>query len=320
MAALFITVVVLSFILTSCNTIATPTTTQPTASATAEPTPTNTPEPTATPKPLYHFDRYALPQYAKEYLGKDLWDDYNTFLDALYEGETVVTFTKTKSMDQLEKIIRTMCCFFIPKDFISGKKYLFADSEPFTFDKETKTLTIKYLLPKEEYVKKVNAFVQTMESLINEHVTDMNNKFETAKEMYLCVVNHLDYVEDYTLTTYDAFMSKLALCEHYAKMYRYLLVQAGIENYLFNAATDGDMYHMWNIVRLGDDLYHMDPTWDCGNLFFFGMDDTKSKAEHKYDVKTQYANDALLNTNLTELVCDSDKYNDYWIDHNPTAE
>lgn len=61
-------------------------------------------------------------------------------------------------------------------------------------------------------------------------------------------------------TVYGALVKKKALCEGYAKSFSYMCNLLGIENIIVTGYTD--VPHMWNMVRLGDEWYHVDVTWD----------------------------------------------------------
>jgi len=61
-------------------------------------------------------------------------------------------------------------------------------------------------------------------------------------------------------TVYGALVKKKALCEGYAKSFSYMCNRLGIENIIVTGYTD--VPHMWNMVRLDGDWYHVDVTWD----------------------------------------------------------
>lgn len=59
---------------------------------------------------------------------------------------------------------------------------------------------------------------------------------------------------------YGALVEKRALCEGYAKAFSYLCNLSGIENMIVTGFTDID--HMWNMVKLDGEWYHVDVGWD----------------------------------------------------------
>lgn len=62
---------------------------------------------------------------------------------------------------------------------------------------------------------------------------------------------------DTVYSAYGALVEGDAVCQGYALAYRLLLEEAGIPSAMLTSAN-----HMWNLVQLGGDWYHVDVTWD----------------------------------------------------------
>lgn len=62
-------------------------------------------------------------------------------------------------------------------------------------------------------------------------------------------------------TAYGALCEGEAVCEGYAKSMQLLLTRVGISCGMVRGDADG-IFHMWNVVQLGGEWYHLDPTWD----------------------------------------------------------
>jgi len=62
-------------------------------------------------------------------------------------------------------------------------------------------------------------------------------------------------------TSYGAVVDGEAVCEGYAKSMQMLLTKAGIPCGMIRGDADG-VAHMWNVVELAGEWYHLDPTWD----------------------------------------------------------
>lgn len=90
---------------------------------------------------------------------------------------------------------------------------------------------------------------------------DMDD-YEKLKFLHDYLVQNCETDTNYKFadTVYGALVEKKALCEGYAKAYSYLCNLAGIEN----AIVTGETYvaHMWNMVKVGGNWYHVDITWD----------------------------------------------------------
>ena len=81
--------------------------------------------------------------------------------------------------------------------------------------------------------------------------------------------NHCDssvYLH-YVLNPDDNQYHYYTVCDGYARCYRRLMQRAGIETYYVDAANiDGwdKTGHAWNLVKIGENYYHVDVCWDDG--------------------------------------------------------
>ncbi len=62
-------------------------------------------------------------------------------------------------------------------------------------------------------------------------------------------------------SAYGALVTGEAVCEGYAKSMQIILSKVGIPCLTIRGEADG-ILHMWNVVELNDEWYHLDPTWD----------------------------------------------------------
>jgi len=258
-------------------------------------------------KKAFEFNPYYLPEYGKEFVGDNLFD-YNAIISALLKGQPQVFLTTIDNQAEFVQLRRAITIFYIAKNLLYDYRYTMGNG-PFSFNESTKTLTITYAYSKEECIKKNDEFKKLIEQIFKDNVTDIDNKLETSKELYLYVVKNTEYKLDMTLETYDAFVLHKAFCQTYSKMYQYLLWQVDIKNYL-SSSSDGD--HEWNMVCLDGKFYNMDTTWDSGNLSYFGMDDTRC-AQTGHGTNYLRPSDALLDNYAVKVPeCTSDIYNKYW--------
>jgi transglutaminase-like putative cysteine protease len=70
-------------------------------------------------------------------------------------------------------------------------------------------------------------------------------------------------------TAYGALVDGLAVCDGYARAYLHLLRMVGIESRIVLGNAGGE-HHAWNIIKLGGNWYHTDPTWNDPNSWLFG--------------------------------------------------
>lgn len=88
-------------------------------------------------------------------------------------------------------------------------------------------------------------------------------------------------------TAYAALIDKKAVCQGYAVLFYRMALEAGIDaRYIAGIGNGGP--HGWNIVKLGDEYYNLDATWDAGrqNYEYFLKTDKNFKDHARY---TDYA-------------------------------
>lgn len=115
-------------------------------------------------------------------------------------------------------------------------------------------------------------------------LNDMNIEIEKAADKIIEGItadmsdyDKLKYLHDYMIKTcesniedpladtiYGVLINRKARCEGYAKAYSYLCNRVGIENMIIMGNTT--VYHMWNMVKLDGNWYHVDLTWDKPNI------------------------------------------------------
>ena len=100
-----------------------------------------------------------------------------------------------------------------------------------------------------------------------------------------------------------------------------LLAHAGIESILVNGKSK-DVLHMWNMVKIDGEWYHLDPTWDDtddGTIYkYFNLSDEYILKDHTVSKHySELTDDEICGTNnkqkelfnLTLPECTSDKNN-----------
>lgn len=111
------------------------------------------------------------------------------------------------------------------------------------------------------FINKVDEIVSSVEGNMSE--------YDREKLIHDLVLGNCSYKSGVTgsgdgwqyFSAYGALVEGEAVCEGYAKSMQILLSQLGIECYVIRGEGD-NVGHMWNVVRLGGEWYHLDPTWD----------------------------------------------------------
>lgn len=114
------------------------------------------------------------------------------------------------------------------------------------------------------------AEITRMEDAIDEEVNRILDGITPDMSQYDIVKYFHDYIcENVTYddkaencnNIYGAFVNKRALCQGMAKAFSYLCGKVGIETLTITGDADG-IAHMWNMVKIGGEWYHIDPTYD----------------------------------------------------------
>ena len=113
------------------------------------------------------------------------------------------------------------------------------------------------------------------------------------KELYIhdYIVRTCTYSEsEYSSNAYGCLIDKKAVCSGYSRASMLLLKSAGIETILVGGTgvsqTQGRISHMWNVVWLDGDPYHLDVTWDDPGVddnithLYFNLSDRDIATDH----------------------------------------
>lgn len=114
------------------------------------------------------------------------------------------------------------------------------------------------------------------------------------KELYLhdYVVRSCTYSEaSDSSNAYGCLIGKKAVCSGYSRAMMLLLKNAGIDSIVVGGTgisqTQGQISHMWNVVWLDGDPYHLDSTWDDPGVddnithLYFNLSDRDISVDHK---------------------------------------
>ncbi len=117
-------------------------------------------------------------------------------------------------------------------------------------------------------------------------------------------------------TSYGCLVDKTAVCEGYSKAMQILLCNCGVECKTVAGIGNGEP-HMWNIVKIGGDWYHLDVTWDAADAnsryMYFNVDDKTIKKNHfigeQFQMSGVFRSNKMYNFDLPK--CTAKKYNYY---------
>lgn len=189
-----------------------------------------------------------------------------------------------------------------------------------------------YFMTPEEIIVDMNKIDKSVEDYLNGIKTEWNDLEKIIyTNNYLCKkCTYADVIKDKSHTLAGALADERPVCDGYSIAFKYLLKQIGIEASL---VTSNAMNHAWNLVKLNENYYHIDVTWNdddggCGKVnyeFFLVSDDAfenNRKASHyswvadysatdtKYDYSAEWLNTTnylLYKDNYWYYLSDSSK-------------
>lgn len=157
----------------------------------------------------------------------------------------------------------------------------------------------------QELCIKANAIIS---SIISPTMSD----YDKVKAIHDYICNNVAYTNEPNVDSqnaYGALINGYAVCGGYAEAYRLLVNLCDIDCMIILGNANGQ-YHSWNLVKLDNEWYHVDCTWDdidynhTFNYLYFLIDDTSIATVHNWN------RDAWVDQEITCKwpVCTSTKY------------
>lgn len=210
---------------------------------------------------------YSTPGNAEFYVPEGMETDYYR-LTALTDAEKEVYDNALNDLGNLRTIVPLEVDSSVLQkvlDIIRFEQlaYFHVSSRKTEINKETQEFEVffGYRFTADE-ISSMNIASERAAREIMENITPNMDDYDKLKYIhdYLVLNCENDTESPYSDTIYGALVQKKALCEGYAKAFSYLCNLAGIENTIVTGETN--VPHMWNMVKLGGNWYHVDVTWD----------------------------------------------------------
>lgn len=105
------------------------------------------------------------------------------------------------------------------------------------------------------------AFEGRAQTIIN-GARELEDVYEQEKYVHNAVMSLAEYDSGASMnqSAYSAMVEGRSVCAGYARAFQYIMQQMGIPCYYCTGYSGED--HAWNIVKLSDDYYNVDVTWD----------------------------------------------------------
>ncbi|MBR5498034.1 MAG: hypothetical protein IKV76_08660 [Clostridia bacterium] len=144
-------------------------------------------------------------------------------------------------------------------------------------------------------ISECDTMMTELASITDTIVSDIPSGDEVDKELYIhdYIVKNCEYSESpNSSNAYGCLIEKKAVCSGYSRAAMILLKKAGIESTVISGtgitAENEKISHMWNIVWLNNEPYHLDVTWDDPvsqsegfiSHLFFNLTDKNISTDH----------------------------------------
>ncbi len=219
---------------------------------------------------LLNSDKYTKDTWsADEQLGKVVFSEET-------QKEKLITLTGTNITHVCEVFRADQPIFYF-----FGTNYGYSEGEQgcFYVKPDSRYLTAAARMRVESYVDhfrtkwlgKINEIKNDGDE--SDNLTD--DAYEIALLLHDIIINRIDYAtngagkpvaEMWAHNIAGVFTGEGAVCEGYAKTFKYMLDVAGINNIYISGMGNGDS-HAWNAVKIGSEWCLVDVTWDdlkCG--------------------------------------------------------
>lgn len=131
-------------------------------------------------------------------------------------------------------------------------------------------LKINYSRPKEILKDNQLKLQEKRDKIVDDIIHNSMSDYEKIKAIHDYIVNNSHYderlftdgeVPPESYTAYGNLVLGIGVCEGYAKSMKYLLDKVGIESIVI-VGTSKNQNHAWNLVKIDNEYYHIDATWD----------------------------------------------------------
>lgn len=125
-------------------------------------------------------------------------------------------------------------------------------------------------------------FSENAEKILSD-ARKLDNDYEKEKFVHNALIDKITYAKNAPMSqsAYSGLVGGKTVCAGYARAFQYLLQQLDIPCY-YCTGYAGES-HAWNIVKLGDEYYNADVTWDdteAGNYDYFNKTDADYASTH----------------------------------------
>lgn len=205
---------------------------------------------------------------------------------------------------------------FVLNRILKRNPYMFYVGGSFSFSKYTSghiiTITPSYTMDKAQRAEADEFIYKEIEKILFYMPWGLDD-FGKALYFHDYICTHFEYDDSLASgNIYSMLKDKKGTCQGYAYLYSALLSAAGVEN---DFAYSDKIMHIWNLVKIDGEWYHVDITWnDTEKVFGY--------ASHKNFLCSDQEIEGLGHIEISKFentVCDSEKYSGEYLDYINTS-
>ncbi len=152
------------------------------------------------------------------------------------------------------------------------------------------TLKLNSILKKDEQKAATKKLEQKVSEILSK-ISSSSSEYEIELFIHDYIIKNCKYTESSKIssnnpkifTSYGCLIDGSAVCEGFSKATQLLLNHSGIKCTTITGAKK-DESHMWNIVKINGNWYHLDVTWDATGALqqynYFNVSDNLIKKDH----------------------------------------
>ena len=134
-------------------------------------------------------------------------------------------------------------------------------------------------------LEKENAAFQDAAQELISQASAFGSDYDKERFIHDALLHNVSYARSAEMnqSAYSALVNGRTVCAGYARAFQYLMQQLGIPCYYCTGFAGED--HAWNIIKLEDDFYNVDTTWDdtetgTGTYDYFNKTDADYAGTH----------------------------------------
>lgn len=234
---------------------------------------------------------------------------YNIYVEKDMNGYYPVQRVVIKNENIPEELIRKLICAF---DYDHSFEFWVANVFGFAYLNSDTIIQVYSSLSPDD----CNGAIKQLETRVNTILNNIPNGLtEYERELYIhnWLLDNCEYDSDAIylknkwapFNVYGAVVVGKAVCEGYSRAMQLLLNQVGI----YCRVISGDVKnnpHMWNLVYINKDWYHLDATWNDSPQFrkynYFNVDDDVIEIDHKiYPDFNSFTKEEICGTDMKSV-------------------